>query len=66
MTTLEMARNTQNNLSQELVQSNQTMTETNDTKQIINLNGSYMFQDKESMDSLLNKIGLAVQRKGGK
>lgn len=28
----------------------------------INLNGSYMFQDKESMDYFLNKMALAVQR----
>lgn len=28
----------------------------------INLNGSYMFQDKESMDYFMNKLALAVQR----
>ena len=29
---------------------------------IINLNGSYMFQDKDSMDYFMNKLALAVQR----
>ena len=28
----------------------------------INLNGSYMFQDKDSMDYFMNKLALAVQR----
>lgn len=66
MTTFEMSNTAQNNLSQSLVETNQLIEQTNETQQVINLNGSYMFQDEESMDSLLNKIGLAVQRKGGK
>lgn len=33
---------------------------------VVNLNGNYMFNDEESMDMLLNNIGLAVQRKEGR
>ena len=29
------------------------------------MNNDYMFEDEESMNSLLNKIGLEVQRQGG-
>lgn len=64
MTTFEMANNVQNNLSQTLLESNQTMVNS-ETPQVINLNGSYMFEDEESMNSLLNRIGLVVQRQGG-
>lgn len=64
MTTFEMANNVQNNLSQTLLESNQTMANS-ETPQVINLNGSYMFEDEESMNSLLNRIGLVVQRQGG-
>ena len=55
MTTFEMANNVQNNLSQTLLESNQTMANS-ETPQVINLNGSYMFEDEESMNSLLNRI----------
>ena len=64
MTTIEMANNVQNNLSQTLLESNQTMANS-ETPQVINLNGSYMFEDEESMNSLLNRIGLVIQRQGG-
>lgn len=64
MTTFEMANNVQNNLSQTLLESNQTMANS-ETPQVINLNGSYMFEDEESMNSLLNRIGLVIQRQGG-
>lgn len=65
MTTFEMANNVQNNLSQTLLESNQTMAENAETQPVVNLNGSYMFTDEESMNSLLNQIGLIVQRQGG-
>ena len=66
MTAFEMSNLAQNNLSQTLAETNEQIEQASGTQQVINLNGDYMFQDKESMDSLLNRIGLAVQRKGGK
>lgn len=69
MDIFEMSNNVQNNLSTKLINSNQMTMEDmidNVSKQTINFNGSYMFNDEESMDNLLNQIGLAVQRKGGK
>lgn len=56
----------QSSLSQSLNETNEQVEEFNSQRQTINLNGSYMFQDEESMDYLMNQIGLAVQRKGGK
>lgn len=67
MNTFEMSNQVQNNLSEALVESNQLLETLNNQKQpTVILQGGYMFQDEESMDTLLNKIGLAVQRKGGK
>ena len=34
----------------------------NSSNMVINLNGSYMFEDKDSMDYFLNRMALAVQR----
>ena len=67
MNVFEMNNQVQNNLSETLMESNQTLEILNNQKQpTVILQGGYMFQDEESMDTLLNKIGLAVQRKGGK
>lgn len=67
MNVFEMNNQVQNNLSETLIESNQTLETLNNQKQpTVILQGGYMFQDEESMDTLLNKIGLAVQRKGGK
>ena len=67
MNIFEMNNQIQNNLSEILTESNQVLETLNNQKQpTVILQGSYMFQDEESMDTLLNKIGLAVQRKGGK
>ena len=66
MNTFEMSNQVQNNLSEALIESNQLLETLNNQKQpTVILQGGYMFQDEESMDTLLNKIGLAVQRKGG-
>lgn len=65
MTTFEMSEAVQNSLSETLMESNQNLDINNNSRQVINLNGSYMFQDEESMDTLLNRMGLAIQRKGG-
>lgn len=61
----DMNQTVQNSLNESLQTSNETLGEANATRQVINLNGSYMFDDEESMEFLLNKIGLAVQRQGG-
>ena len=67
MNVFEMNNQVQNNLSETLIESNQTLETLNNQKQpTVILQGGYMSQDEESMDTLLNKIGLAVQRKGGK
>ena len=67
MNIFEMNNQVQNNLSETLIESNQILETLNNQKQpTVILQGGYMFQDEESMDTLLNKIGLAVQRKGGK
>lgn len=65
MTVFDMTETVQNNLSQTLVESNQELEQINESGQTINLNGSYLFDDEEAMNSLLNKIGLVVQRQGG-
>ena len=48
-----------------ILDSNLKLEGFNFSKQTINLNGSYLFQDEESMEYLMNGIGLAVQRQGG-
>ena len=65
MNILDMSNTVQNNLSEILIESNKKIDELNQSRQIINLNGNYMFQDDESIEYLMNKIGLAVQRQGG-
>lgn len=61
----DMNQTVQNSLNESLQTSNETLGEVNAARQVINLNGSYIFDDEESMEFLLNKIGLAVQRQGG-
>ena len=65
MNALNMANAVQNTLSETLMESNEKLDTFNNSRQTIILNGRFMFQDDESMDYLLNKIGLAVQRQGG-
>ena len=52
-----------NTLSQEIQSTNNTVVSAGATT--INLNGNYSFQDEDAMESLMNNIGLAVQRRGG-
>ena len=61
----DMNQTVQSNLNESLQASYLTLAENSASRQTINLNGSYMFEDEESMEHLLNKIGLAVQRQGG-
>lgn len=61
----DMNQTVQSNLNESLQSSNESVAAYNASRQTINLNGSYIFDDEESMETLLNKIGLAVQRQGG-
>lgn len=61
----DMNQTVQSNLNESLQSSNESVAAYNASRQTINLNGSYIFDDEESMEALLNKIGLAVQRQGG-
>lgn len=61
----DMNQTVQSNLNESLQSSNESVAAYNASRQTINLNGSYIFDDEESMEMLLNKIGLAVQRQGG-
>ena len=61
----DMNQTVQSNLNESLQSSNESVAAYNASRQIINLNGSYIFDDEESMETLLNKIGLAIQRQGG-
>lgn len=63
----EMSNAVNENLSNALFTSNEQVEALNtSTQQTINLNGSYIFDDDESINYLMNRIGLAVQRQGGK
>lgn len=63
----EMSDAVNENLSNALFTSNEQVEALNtSTQQTINLNGSYIFDDDESINYLMNRIGLAVQRQGGK
>ena len=61
----DMTQMVQNTLNETLQMSNESVAQYNAGRQVINLNGSYIFDDDESMEYLLNRIGLAVQRQGG-
>lgn len=61
----DMNQTVQSNLNESLQSSNESVAAYNASRQTINLNGSYIFDDEESMETILNKIGLAVQRQGG-
>jgi hypothetical protein len=61
----DMNQMVQSNLNESLQSSNESVAAYNANRQTINLNGSYIFDDDESMETLLNRIGLAVQRQGG-
>lgn len=65
MNVIDINNQIQESLDAFLDQSNQQLEGFNFSKQTINLNGSYLFQDEESMEYLMNGIGLAVQRQGG-
>ena len=66
MNTFDISTSVQNSLSEDLIKSNQTLETVQETiKDTIQKNSSAVFNE-EQMDALMNKIGLAIQRKGGK
>ena len=66
MNIFDISTSVQNSLSEDLIKSNQTLETAQETiKDTIQKNSSAVFNE-EQMDALMNKIGLAIQRKGGK
>ena len=66
MNIFDISTSVQNSLSEDLIKSNQTLETVQETiKDTIQRNSSAVFNE-EQMDALMNKIGLAIQRKGGK
>lgn len=66
MNIFDISTSVQNSLSEDLIKSNQTLETVQETiKDTIQKNSSAVFNE-EQMDALMNKIGLAIQRKGGK
>ena len=66
MNIFNISTSVQNSLSEDLIKSNQTLETVQETiKDTIQKNSSAVFNE-EQMDALMNKIGLAIQRKGGK
>ena len=66
MNIFDISTSVQNSLSEDLIKSNQTLETVQETiKDTIQKNSLAVFNE-EQMDALMNKIGLAIQRKGGK
>ena len=66
MNIFDISTSVQNSLSEDLIKSNQTLETVQETiKDTIQKNSSAVFNE-EQMDALMNKIGLTIQRKGGK
>ena len=66
MNIFDISTSVQNSLSEDLIKSNQTLETVQETiKDTIQQNSTTVFNE-EQMDALMNKIGLAIQRKGGK
>ena len=66
MNIFDISTSVQNSLSEDLIKSNQTLETVQETiKDTIQKNSSTVFNE-EQMDALMNKIGLTIQRKGGK
>ena len=67
MNIFDISTSVQNSLSEDLIKSNQTLETVQETiKDTIQKNSSSAVFNEEQMDALMNKIGLAIQRKGGK
>lgn len=66
MNIFDISTSVQNSLSEDLIKSNQMLETVQETMQdTIKKSNSTAFNE-EQMDALMNKIGLTIQRKGGK
>lgn len=66
MNIFDISTSVQNSLSEDLIKSNQTLETVRETMQDAIKKSSSTVFNEEQMDALMNKIGLAIQRKGGK
>ena len=66
MNIFDISTSVQNSLSEDLIKSNQTLETVQETMQDAIKKSSSTAFNEEQMDALMNKIGLAIQRKGGK
>ena len=66
MNIFDISTSVQNSLSEDLIKSNQTLETVQETIKDTNQKNSSAVFNEEQMDALMNKIGLTIQRKGGK
>ena len=66
MNIFDISTSVQNSLSEDLIKSNQMLETVQETMQDAIKKSSSTVFNEEQMDALMNKIGLAIQRKGGK
>lgn len=66
MNIFDISTSVQNSLSEDLIKSNQMLETVQETMQDAIKKSSSTAFNEEQMDALMNKIGLAIQRKGGK
>ena len=66
MNIFDISTSVQNSLSEDLIKSNRMLETVQQTMQDAIKKSSSTAFNEEQMDALMNKIGLAIQRKGGK
>ena len=66
MNIFDISTSVQNSLSEDLIKSNQMLETVQETMQDTIKKSSSTAFNEEQMDALMNKIGLTIQRKGGK
>ena len=66
MNIFDISTSVQNSLSEDLIKSNQMLETVQETMQDAIKKSSSTVFNEEQMDALMNKIGLTIQRKGGK
>lgn len=66
MNIFDISTSVQNSLSEDLIKSNQMLETVQETMQDAIKKSSSTAFNEEQMDALMNKIGLTIQRKGGK
>ena len=65
MNIFDISTSIQNSLTEDLIKSNQMLETVQETMQDAIKKSSSTAFNEEQMDALMNKIGLAIQRKGG-